>query len=341
VRAVAEQRASDIAAKGSAALILEIFSTATGWMMRIADPLSHFPQSLAYKLSTPSDRAAALDYLRRTDPSRVEFIGAAKVPYTVLDAILELGCPIDVLVADGSLLCPHGGFVRPDGSICGAPRIGRLCDDCLFRLPAGEVVETEDPKERYSSLEKLITRARRIYAPNKYAKSFTARFIGRRKISDLKSPKRNSAEPHPSTPSISGDSIGFVAIGHGMAEYRFMKRAAVAINRELPERTIVVIGDTIDDIGLMKLDNVHVIGNVEPNEYSRIMLQHAIGALVIPARQPLFGHPTIDGLTGRLPTAFFDWSFGEISARSEDLALSPDLPDEQIVTTLLAWLSRN
>ena len=243
-----------------------------------------------------------------------------------------------MIIADGSLLCPHGGFVRPDGSICGAPRIGRLCDDCLFRLPAGEILDAETLKKRNSTLEKLVTRARRIYAPDPYAKSFAARFLGQRRISDLKSPKHTLAKPYAGDPFASEQSIGFVAVGHGTMEYRLMKRVALAINRELPERAIVVIGATIDDVGLMKLDNVHVTGAVEPAEYDRIMLQHTIGALFVPIRQPLFGHPKITNLAGRLPTAFFDWSFGEVPGRPEDLALSPDLTDEQLAITLLTWL---
>ena len=65
-RAVAEQRAEDIAAKDAVALLVEVCSTATGVAMRITDPSKHFPQSIAYKLSTPAERAAALNYLRES-----------------------------------------------------------------------------------------------------------------------------------------------------------------------------------------------------------------------------------------------------------------------------------
>ena len=76
---------------------------------------------------------------------------------------------------------------------------------------------------------------------------------------------------------------------------------------------------------LMRLDNVHVTGAVEPSEHDRILRQYGIGALFIPMRQPLFGHPTIIDLARRVPTASFDWSFGDVSFRPSDLALSPHL----------------
>jgi hypothetical protein len=309
--------------------------------MRVVDASKHVPQSILFKLSTSAERAAAFDYLKDVDPTRIEIVGAAKTPYTILDAILELDRPVDLLIADGSLLCPHGGFVRPDGSICSALRLGRLCDDCLFRLPAGEKVDAEAVRQRNSTLEKLVKQARRIYAPGQYAKSFASRFLGRRTVSEIKPAKPTLPKPDAADAVLSEHSIGFVTVGHGMVEYRLMKQVALAINRELPERAIVVVGDTIDDIGLMKLDNVHVTGAVEPSEYDRIILQHTIGTLFIPMRQPLFGHPKMNDLTGRLPTAFFDWSFGEVSPRPTDLALSPDLTDEQLVTALLPWLSQS
>ncbi len=120
-----------------------------------------------------------------------------------------------------------------------------------------------------------------------------------------------------------------------------MRFVASAINRELPERPIVVIGDTLDDLALMKLDNVHVTGAVERDEYDRILLQYAIGNLFIPVRRPLFGHPKVTEISGKVPTAFIDWSLGKVASHATDLALSPYLTDDELVATLISWLSRS
>jgi hypothetical protein len=118
-----------------------------------------------------------------------------------------------------------------------------------------------------------------------------------------------------------------------------MRAVAQALNRDVPERAIVVIGQTMDDISLMRLDNVHVTGVVEQSEHNQVLCQYDIGALFIPTRQPLFGHPTIMDLANRVPTASFDWSFGHVACRPTDLALNPHLNNDELIAPLIRWLS--
>ena len=133
----------------------------------------------------------------------------------------------------------------------------------------------------------LIRQARHIYALGPHAKAFASRLIGRRRVIELKPIHRS----RPANKHQFGPSIGVVAVGNGIMDYRLIKQMARALNRELSDRSIVVIGETIDDIGLMRLDNVFVTGAVQATEHDRILRQYGIGALFIPVRQPLFGHP--------------------------------------------------
>jgi hypothetical protein len=120
-----------------------------------------------------------------------------------------------------------------------------------------------------------------------------------------------------------------------------MKDMARELNRRLPEQRIVVIGETLDDISLMRLDNVHVTGPVEPHEHDRILRQYDIDALFIPLRRPLFGHPSITNLVDRVRTASFDWSFGDVSHRPADLTLNPHQSDREVIESIMTWLSES
>ena len=196
----------------------------------------------------------------------MEIADPAMLHLTVLELLLRLECPVDLLVANAGFRCPRGSFIRSDGHVCGALqrrttlRSNALMD--LRRFPNGV------PRQRSIGLTlgpASSSQARHIYAPDANARSFALRLIGRRKVIELKPNGRRSSRA--AKKQQFGQSVGIVAIGNGIAEYRLMKHVARALNRELPDRSIVVIGETIDDIGLMRLDNVHVTGAVQTTEH--------------------------------------------------------------------------
>jgi hypothetical protein len=185
-----------------------------------------------------------------------------------------------------------------------------------------------------------LNRARYIYAPDSYARSFAAHFLGRREVTTFRGSEVEPAQPKPAPVDAAEQSIGFIAVGDGITEYRLMKYAALAINRAFPERPVVIIGDTIDDIGLMRLDNIHVTGAVESDEYDHVLQHYAVGKLFIPVGRPLFGHPKVVELSNKRPSAFFDWSLGKVPPREMDLALNPYLTDEEFTAALVDWVSQ-
>ena len=339
IRSVVDSRARDLSSNGELVLIAEAETAARGLSLSIVNTSKGVPQSLTFRLAVLEERAAALNYLRLVAPSRIEIADPAMLHLGVLDLLLQLKCPIDLFIANAGLVCPRGSFVRSDGGVCGALWTRRPCDECLCGTAAIKEWGADTTRGWAEVWAGLIDQAHHVYAPGPRAKSFASRLVGPRKVTELKSGKRWAAASRTAKKRQAGKSIGFVPVGAGVRDYRLMKDVARALNRQLPERCIVVIGETIDDIGLMRLDNVHVTGPVEPHEHCRILRQYEIGALFIPLRQPLFGHPTITDLADRVRTAFFDWSFGDVAHRPTDLALSPRQNNDEIIYSLMTWLS--
>ena len=339
IRSVVDARAQDLTDNGELVMIVEVGTMPRGPVLSIVNPSKRVPQSLTLALTTSAQRAEALDYLRQVQPARVEIADPAMLHLGVLDLLLQLQCPIDLLIADAGLACPRGSFVRSDGRACDGLRAHQPCDECLAGTASIAEWGAETTSDWIEAWAGILCQARRIYAPGPQAKSFASRLLGARKVIDVKPVRRKSNPSRSLNNSLSAQSIGFVAVGASVADYRLMKDLARTLNRELPERLVVVVGETLDDIELMRLDNVHVTGVVEPSEHDRILRQYGIGALFIPIRQPLFGHPNIIDLARRVPTASFDWSFGDISFHPSDLALSPHLTNDELIVSLVTWLS--
>ena len=336
IRSIVEARARSLASNDAKAVIAEIrCSTGRGPVVSLVNSAKNMPQSLAFTLATSAERAAAIDYLRRLRPTRIEIADPAKIPPVFVHVLQQLKLPIDLLVADGGLLCRHGSFIRHDGSACRALMAGRTCDECLTRTTAATPSCAETAKDRSPAWAKIVECAQRIYACGPRGRAFAGRITGRRDIIECGDPQRASSRS-----GSYGPSIGFVPVGTGLAEYQLMKAVAQSLGRKQPERSCVVIGETIDDLGLMKLDNVFVTGPVEVGEFERVLRQYGVGALFVPSRQPLFGHPKIGAIASLAPTAAFDWSFGGIPPEAGDLALSPDLPSDEVSNALVSWMAR-
>lgn len=330
IRAIVDARAADLVKAGEPASIVEIRVAPSGALLRVVNPTSGVPQSLTFNFADPAERSEALDYFLAMAPTRIEVADPAAVNATVMTFLLQLQCPLDLFIADAGLLCPRGNLTRPDGNQCDAPQTGQPCEGCLNTMSVTDWIRKRD---------RLLETARKIYVPDGYAEVFASRIAGYRKLVEIKPHKRKAKTKRPAKNWASGKALGLIAVGADVAEYRRIQDMARTLNRELPERPIVVIGATIDDLALMRLDNVHVTGNVQAAERDQVLRQYDIGALVVPIQRPLFGHPAIAGFAGRAPTASFDWSFGDVSPHPGDLALDPQATSSEINRSLVSWLS--
>lgn len=333
IRAVVDARAQSLSSNKTKALIAEIRSSGRGPVMSLVNPMKAMPQSLAFTLATPAERAAVVDHLRRLRPARIEIADPVAIPLALLHALRQLKAPIDLLVADGGLLCGRGSFVRADGRVCLAPQTGRPCDECRPRIAAA-AAPPETAKNRALAWGKIADRAQRIHACGARGRAFAERITGRRDIIEIGEAVGTAGQP-----GASGSALGLVPVGAGPAEYHLMKAVVLVHSRKRPEQSCVVIGETLDDLGLMKLDNVFVTGAVAADELERVLRQYGVGAVFFPSRRPLFGHPRIAAVADLAPTAAFDWSFGTVAPAQGDLALSPHLSDDEVSGALVSWLA--
>jgi GT2 family glycosyltransferase len=336
--AVMKRRAKELSERGERVLLAQIRRTGHGLSMTVSSSGKDIPQSLCLPLSSANECAKAISYLERIRPARLEVASIEAMPPAVFNHLLNSRAQIDIFVADGGLICPRGAFMRPDGALCEAPRTRRLCDECSFALAEGNNSEALEAK---SSMQKILwERAEHVLAPSRQAESFASRFFGHHPIT-LTAEDADRTEPAESRQEDRAPSIGFVAVGAAVSDHALMKQVALALNQALPERGVVIIGQTLNDLELIRLDNVFVTGPVQLDEHERILRQYAIDTLFVPMQRALFGHPELDSLSALRPTAAFDWSFGRVSSRGDDLPLSPYFSHDEITEALLSWLPRN
>ena len=119
-----------------------------------------------------------------------------------------------------------------------------------------------------------------------------------------------------------------------------MRDIAITFNSRHPSVAIIVLGGTLDDLGLMRIANTFVTGPADPSELGALCKAHAVGALFVCAARPLFGHPLQSfGQASALPLACFDWSKGRHAPRcGDDLLLDPQAPGEAVAAALARWI---
>jgi hypothetical protein len=104
---------------------------------------------------------------------------------------------------------------------------------------------------------------------------------------------------------------------------------------------VVILGPTLDDLGLMAIGNIFVSGPIEPDEYATAFRRYALTCLFLPALNAVFGHPAIGAADrSNLPVAAFDWTQGSWTPRPQDLSIDPSLGDAQIADSLSHWFTR-
>jgi hypothetical protein len=101
---------------------------------------------------------------------------------------------------------------------------------------------------------------------------------------------------------------------------------------------VVVIGNALDDLRLMSAGNAFVTGFVPRDDYLDVLRNYQIGALFFPQRWA--GFTVADRLSEDLacPQAYFDWSFGAMSRRDQDLAIDPRVCDDAASRQIASWV---
>ena len=332
---IARQRARELASEPNPVMILEVLYRAVGANVRIFDAAGGMPQSLQFNLATSSEYDSLVDYIQSLQPSRIEILDPAKVPFRLVDVLLSLNVPYDIFIADAGLLGRGSErLIAAAAELFGAHDTKRG-----HKRPAEPAVEP-DCKDWADRWRKIADSAQRILAPCPQAEFLAAGILPKRSIEMIGSSterKSNRAARKPG--KAAARRLGLVPVRSSAHEQWLISEIERRLSGVSPTISITVIGTTLDDIGLMRGGNAFVTGTVYPEEFEHECESLRLGYLFISATQPLFGHPILSvAHSSPLPTAYFDWSGGHIKPRKRDLPIDPSSSLDEIIRALCRWM---
>ncbi len=336
VAAVAWERARQLAAGGPAPLVMQVNNDRGGARITFRRPNGAMPQSLNFDLTNILDCRALAEYLNRMEPSRVELVDPAGTPSELLDIVARSNKAIDLFVADGGLVCPCGCASRNDRGACVSDGAGHCLDQLAATDSRSDGGDLRQRRERWQSITRS---ADSILAPSRSAEAFARRFVTERTITCL----QGTRQTRPSARGTRGRDtlLGVLPVTGSAQELRAIRSVSRMLRSLRPNASAVVIGETLDDLSVLRLGNIFVSGPVGWSEYVLLLRRYGVRAIWLPFRRPLFGHPVTDAArASRLPVAYFDWSFQKLDAGDDDLPLDPTLSDDATTTALASWLDR-
>jgi GT2 family glycosyltransferase len=327
VGAVANERASHLSADEKSVLVMEIMSGARGLAARLRAPGGSIPQSVRFDLSSPGERRSMLNYLRRVKACRIEIADPANVPASLVDLLLELDVPHDVFIADAGLLVPPHAPMSCEAVTATAENAG----------VEGNRNPTEDAeKDRQHRWRAIARRADRILVPCDQAGALAAQFLPKRKTTKVgRAPSHRIANPRGRT----GIDLGLLPIRLHPQEHRLMLDIALAFSRSRPNVSLLVLGETLDDLALLRVANTYVTGPLDATELGEAFRGYGLQALFLCTTLPLFGHPAQTvALNAPVRAAYFDWSAGRCRPRRGDLPIDPRASFQDVVSAIGAWV---
>jgi GT2 family glycosyltransferase len=288
------------------------------WLMVVTTDVVSFvnaeeamPQSLQFKLSEPSERDDCGVYFGGLRFKRIELSDPAAMPATVLTMLQESGRPLDFFAGDCRWMLTRTG--------------------------------KEDAAAKDRVLNWLPQRTSQIIVPCELARGFVQHHLpDRSKIAvepmgSAKPPARKTKK----TKAAGGEKFtcGIISPSRLNDDFHFIKALATNIRRRTKNGSLIILGETFDDLDLMALDDVFVTAAIEAAEIPALCELYKIEKLFLATQKPLFGHPLAEAAaTTGLPLAYFDWSFGASVPSQRDLALLPDLVPNVIAARLTDWM---
>ena len=327
VRATAEQCAHGLLADGKSAILIE--TNLRGTQIEVLNPNGRcFSRQLRFDLSSLEDRDAVVQFLKGQAPARIHFFDPLKTPFELVDLLLELKAPYEMVIADAGLL----------GS-AGAARLLAVNDE-LKEDRSVHRIEDEHWQERW---RKIAKRADKILMAdcfgNDAAKPLPYNFFQERGFSQERGAPNSLRAAKTFGGKFNAPRLAFLPIRPSADEHRITSAIIQELASAGLELNFIVIGATLDDDALMRHESVHVTGPIHESELEPVVNQYGVDFLFVNVSQPLYGHPLFAaGLNCSRPTAYFDWSEGATPARKGDLAIALNSPLSKIVDSLLAWI---
>jgi GT2 family glycosyltransferase len=326
VGAVARSRGRRLAAVGEPVLMLEVHRLRGGSRAILSNPSGGEPQSTQFDLCSRAQWDALIVFLKAIALSRIEIFDPIRLPFDFVAGIRELGVPYDMAIADAGLLGAAGAakLLAANGAPCGSDRASSKAslpdDSWVARWRA----HADDASAILAMDEQARAFAARLFPKREVQETYDAAPIRERRIL----PRRQSV----------GVCLGFLPIRPCAEEQRLLAEIAHKIRRLDLDIKLVTLGAALDDVGLMRIGNMHVTGPVEIDELEEAATSYGVDFLFASVTQPLFGHPLLSAARDcRQPLAYFDWSSGTVEPRRGDLPLDPDHSVETIAIELLQW----
>jgi O-antigen biosynthesis protein len=130
--------------------------------------------------------------------------------------------------------------------------------------------------------------------------------------------------------------LGIVPVRTSAAELRHMREIARVLREADPPIEVAVLGETLDDLVLMRFGNVAVSGPVTAAELATLMPRYRLGAIAVGFGTPS-EHPKIETvLRSGLPVAAIGTTFGT-RRRGRDLAIDPAATPREAALAIGRW----
>lgn len=324
---IAQARGAALRAGKKTSLLLRIDREPAGATVTLRDAAGAAPQSLRFDLGGRGARDDLESFLHTLTIGRIEIMQPQAVPASLLDVLRGLDVKMEAHVVDAGLACPRGTLVQTNGEFCAGFGKGDVCAGCV-PLCSVSLQQLND----WRAAQRLLTQTRAV-ADGDEAGAFV-----RVLASGALPPGRPLRVKAKRAGATQGGRIGLVVQGRSTDEFRLMQDLLRRAVRTNPAQAFVVIGATLDDLGLMASGNVFVSGAHDHEDMASAFGRYGIDRVFLPSRRPLFGHPAFAAVrASRLPMAYFDWSFGTQRSRRNDLPIDPRCDAAEVYKQFGGW----
>jgi hypothetical protein len=325
------ERASQIeAAEGEVHCLLCEFS-AVHARVTIRSLRGSAPQSLAFLISDPFGLARLQTYAMGVPLRAIEVFDPRSLPDALLSVLFNLPAPLRVAFGDLRWFCSP--WLVLEKSCSNAELRGR-CDRCGDPAPS-----TCSPDSCAEILERrmrdVLRHAATIVPMDRMASAFSAAYLRPLPWSPCPSPP-----PERATASLVKSArpvLGVLCPEATVETDRQIATLARAFVQAEADVLIVVLGQCVDELGMMESSSVFVAGRVARDEYARVIRQYRVGKLFSPNRTRHFGLLSKLGADYGLQKAYFDWSFGALKQDVDDLPMDPRICLERTALEVGAW----
>lgn len=299
-REIAVGRCQQLAAKGKRGLVVDFQSDGRRQLANIVDPAGGLPQSITFNIGTADDRKAFFQLLLDLAP-RIELVDPRRIPREIVGLIRSQGLSYDILLAD-----------------------------------TGFAVDPTKQRGVCSKWQQFVDEAQNIIVTDRRAAAFAAKILGLKVQSDIDVPRIRQ----PASSKRAGvPCLGVLTLRSNVQEFQFIRELSDCVARTSTPTRLVVLGNSLDDVGLMQCPHVIVTGKIVAEDVRTLVDAHGINKLLLDLGDPLFGHPLAIAFeaTG-LPIATFDWTDTRKRPRKSDLRIAPGLSRQNMIELIVNWL---